>query len=131
MSTDLQAIRCLNFISKAVYNISRSGSPYSLFEKTLQVVFTALLACAAAAPGLIGSPYGYAAPLASPWGHGVVGAPLLSAPVVKTVGPVATSYANSVRVSTFALFFTNCRASRIHWLVCQWFLLWILLKYIA
>lgn len=79
-----------------------------------QVVFTALLACAAAAPGLI-SPYAssyaapyaapyasyaspYASPYAAPWGNGLVGAPLVGAPVVKTVAPVATSYANTVRV---------------------------------
>lgn len=70
--------------------------PKDAFKKTMyffQVVFATLLACAAAAPGLIGSPYGYAAPLASPWGHGLV-----SAPIVKTVAPVATSYANTVRV---------------------------------
>ncbi|XP_013190490.1 larval/pupal cuticle protein H1C-like [Amyelois transitella] len=69
------------------------------------VVFAALLAVAAAAPGLIGAPYAapYAAPLASPWGAGYVGAPLVSAGVVKTVAPVATSYANTVRIASPAV----------------------------
>ncbi|XP_049874023.1 neuropeptide-like 3 [Pectinophora gossypiella] len=75
------------------------------------VVFTALLAVAAAAPGLIGgiaAPYGYGgygAPLAAPWGvgHGLVGAPLVSAPVVKAAVPVATSYANTVRIASPAV----------------------------
>lgn len=60
-----------------------------------QVVFTALLAVATAAPGFYG---GLAAPVA-PWGHGLVSAPVYSAPVVKAAVPVATSYANTVRVS--------------------------------
>ncbi|XP_045451109.1 larval/pupal cuticle protein H1C-like [Melitaea cinxia] len=53
------------------------------------VVFAALLAVVAAAPGLV-----------APWGHGIVGAPavvsapILSAPIVKQAVPVATSYAN-------------------------------------
>lgn len=60
-------------------------------------MFAALLAYASA--GLI-------APLASPWGnagawgHGLVAAPaVVSAPIVKQAVPVATSYANQVRVS--------------------------------
>ncbi|XP_064292279.1 larval/pupal cuticle protein H1C-like [Plodia interpunctella] len=65
------------------------------------IVFAALLAVAAAAPGLLGAPY--AAPLASPWGAGYVGAPLVSAGVVKTVAPVATSYANTVRIASPAV----------------------------
>lgn len=67
---------------------------------TFQVVFTALLAVAAAAPGYIGgyAPYA-AAPIAAGWGHGIVSAPLISAPVVKAAVPVATSYANTVKVS--------------------------------
>lgn len=60
-----------------------------------KVVFTALLAVAAAAPGFFGAPL--AAPYA--YGHGVVSAPLYSTGVVKTAVPVATSYSNSVRVS--------------------------------
>ncbi|RVE44679.1 hypothetical protein evm_010698 [Chilo suppressalis] len=63
-------------------------------------IFAAILAYAAAAPGIIG---GYAAPLAAPWGHGVVGAPLYGAPVVKTAVPVATSYANTVRIASPAV----------------------------
>ncbi|XP_073947315.1 uncharacterized protein [Choristoneura fumiferana] len=68
------------------------------------VVFTALLAVAAAAPGLLSAPYGaaiaspYAAPIVSPWGHGLVGAP-----VVKAAVPVATSYANTVRLASPAV----------------------------
>ncbi|CAH2039673.1 unnamed protein product, partial [Iphiclides podalirius] len=65
------------------------------------VVFTALLAVVAAAPGLYGGIA--AAPLAAPWGHGVVGAPLISTGVVKTAVPVATSYANTVRIATPAV----------------------------
>ncbi|KAJ8713439.1 hypothetical protein PYW07_013809 [Mythimna separata] len=70
------------------------------------VVFSALLAVAAAAPGYLG---GYGAPIAAGWGHGVVSAPIVSAPVysapaiVKTAVPVATSYANTVRVATPAV----------------------------
>ncbi|CAB3251480.1 unnamed protein product [Arctia plantaginis] len=60
------------------------------------VVFTALLAVAAAAPGFIGAPF--AAPYA--YGHGIVSAPLISTGVVKTALPVATSYSNSVRLSS-------------------------------
>lgn len=63
-----------------------------------QVVFSALLAVVAAAPGLV-----------SPWGHGivsapaVVSAPIVSAPIVKQAVPVATSYANvnTLRVKKF------------------------------
>ncbi|KAI5645434.1 hypothetical protein NE865_02521 [Phthorimaea operculella] len=68
------------------------------------IAFAALLAAASAAPGIYGhyaSPY--AAPLASPWGHGYVGAPLVGAPVVKTAVPVATSYANTVRIASPAV----------------------------
>lgn len=77
----------------------------------MQFVFAAVLAVAAAAPGLYGgaiaapltSAWGHgavAAPLTSAWGHGaVVGAPLISTGVVKAAVPVATSYANTVRVS--------------------------------
>ncbi|CAH0729699.1 unnamed protein product, partial [Brenthis ino] len=66
------------------------------------VVFTTLLAVVAAAPGLV-------APLASPWGHGLVGAPavvsapIVSAPIIKQAVPVATSYANTVRIATPAV----------------------------
>lgn len=66
------------------------------FSTLFQVVFAALLAVSAAAPGFYGG--AYAAPVAAPWGHGLVGAPLVSAPVVKAAVPVATSYANTVRV---------------------------------
>ncbi|XP_045517608.1 larval/pupal cuticle protein H1C-like [Pieris brassicae] len=61
------------------------------------IVFTAFLAVAAAAPGL------YGAPLASPWGHGIGVAPVVSAPIVRTAVPVATSYANTVRIAGPAL----------------------------
>ncbi|PZC84250.1 cuticle protein 70, isoforms A and B [Helicoverpa armigera] len=70
------------------------------------VIFSALLAVAAAAPGYIG---GYAAPIAAApiaagWGHGVVSAPIYSAPaIVKTAVPVATSYANTVKLASPAL----------------------------
>ncbi|XP_022830353.1 cuticle protein 70, isoforms A and B-like [Spodoptera litura] len=69
------------------------------------VVFSALLAVAAAAPGYIG---GYAAPIAAApiaagWGHGIVSAPIYSAPVVKAAVPVATSYANTVKLASPAL----------------------------
>ncbi|KAL0822598.1 hypothetical protein ABMA28_004636 [Loxostege sticticalis] len=63
------------------------------------VVFTALLAVATAAPGFYG---GLAAPVA-PWGHGLVSAPVYSAPVVKAAVPVATSYANTVRIASPAV----------------------------
>ncbi|CAK1556212.1 unnamed protein product [Leptosia nina] len=68
----------------------------------MMVVFAAFLAVAAAAPGLLG------APLASAWGHGygvapVVSAPVVHAPIVRTAVPVATSYANSVRIATPAV----------------------------
>ncbi|KAG6442272.1 larval/pupal cuticle protein H1C [Manduca sexta] len=59
------------------------------------VVFTALLAVAAAAPGFLSAPIA-----AAPWGHGVVSAPLVSTGVVKTAVPVATSYANTVRIAS-------------------------------
>ncbi|XP_063827778.1 neuropeptide-like 3 [Ostrinia nubilalis] len=72
------------------------------------VVFAALLAVAAAAPGIYGglaAPgiYGGLAAPVSPWGHGIVGAPLVSAPIVKAAVPVATSYANSVRIASPAV----------------------------
>ncbi|XP_075978780.1 uncharacterized protein LOC142978289 [Anticarsia gemmatalis] len=69
------------------------------------VVFTALLAVAAAAPGFIGAPLAapYAAPIAAGWGHGVVSAPLISTGVVKTAVPVATSYANTVKLASPAV----------------------------
>ncbi|XP_068618514.1 larval/pupal cuticle protein H1C-like [Battus philenor] len=66
------------------------------------VVFAAFLAVAAAAPGLYGAPIA-AAPIASSWGHGLVGAPLISTGVVKAAVPVATSYANTVRIATPAV----------------------------
>ncbi|CAH0584226.1 unnamed protein product [Chrysodeixis includens] len=68
------------------------------------VVFTALLAVAAAAPGYIGgyAPYA-AAPIAAGWGHGIVSAPIISAPVVKAAVPVATSYANTVKLASPAV----------------------------
>ncbi|CAK1586242.1 unnamed protein product [Parnassius mnemosyne] len=66
------------------------------------VVFAAFLAVAAAAPGLYGAPVA-AAPWAAPWGHGIVGAPLISTGVVKTAVPVATSYSNSVRIASPAV----------------------------
>ncbi|XP_039755688.1 larval/pupal cuticle protein H1C [Pararge aegeria] len=70
------------------------------------VVLAALLAYASA--GLI-------SPIASPWGnagawgHGLVGAPavvsapIVSAPIVKQAVPVATSYANTVRIAAPAV----------------------------
>ncbi|XP_045495622.1 larval/pupal cuticle protein H1C-like [Colias croceus] len=62
------------------------------------VVLTALLAVATAAPGLIG------APALAPWGHGYGVAPAyVSAPIVKAAVPVATSYANTVRIATPAV----------------------------
>ncbi|XP_028038999.1 larval/pupal cuticle protein H1C-like [Bombyx mandarina] len=64
------------------------------------VVFAAFLAVASAAPGPYGVPI--AAPIA-PWGHGIVSAPLVSAGVVKTAVPVATSYANTVRIASPAV----------------------------
>ncbi|XP_061378256.1 uncharacterized protein LOC116772575 [Danaus plexippus] len=77
-------------------------------------VLCAFLAVASAAPGLVGPA------IASPWGHGawgqgawgggliaaapaVVSAPLVSAPIVKQAVPVATSYANTVRIATPAV----------------------------
>ncbi|XP_047993017.1 uncharacterized protein LOC125231603 [Leguminivora glycinivorella] len=65
------------------------------------VVFAALLAVAAAAPSPLGedvhlgvaSPYG--APVASVWGHGFA-----PAHIIKTAVPVATSYANTVRLAS-------------------------------
>ncbi|XP_063623349.1 cuticle protein 12.5-like [Cydia splendana] len=70
------------------------------------VVFAALLAVAAAAPSPYGVPLGvaapyaapYAAPVASVWGHG-----LAPAPIIKTAVPVATSYANTVRLASPAV----------------------------
>lgn len=74
-----------------------------------QIVLATILACAAAAPGLIGA--GYAAPglIGASYGaHGLIGPPVapwggiasgyVGAPIVKTAVPVATSYANTVRV---------------------------------
>ncbi|XP_045766293.1 larval/pupal cuticle protein H1C isoform X2 [Maniola jurtina] len=66
------------------------------------VVFAALVAYASA--GLIASPWGNA----GAWGHGLVGAPvvsapIVSAPIVKQAVPVATSYANTVRIATPAV----------------------------
>ncbi|XP_050352124.1 larval/pupal cuticle protein H1C-like [Nymphalis io] len=66
------------------------------------VAFAALLAVVVASPGLV-------APIASPWGHGLVGghavvsAPIISAPIVKQAVPVATSYANTVRIASPAV----------------------------
>lgn len=86
---------------KNIHEISLYAILLPPFLLCHQVVFTALLAVAAAAPGLLSAPYGaaiaspYAAPIVSPWGHGLVGAP-----VVKAAVPVATSYANTVRVSS-------------------------------
>ncbi|XP_034831347.1 larval/pupal cuticle protein H1C-like [Maniola hyperantus] len=78
------------------------------------VVFAALVAYASA--GLIASPWGNAGGWgnvggwgnAGGWGHGLVGAPvvsapIVSAPIVKQAVPVATSYANTVRIATPAV----------------------------
>ncbi|XP_023936714.2 larval/pupal cuticle protein H1C [Bicyclus anynana] len=68
------------------------------------IVLAAFLAYASA--GLIAP---VASPWGNPWGHGLVGAPavvsapIVSAPIVKQAIPVATSYANSVRIATPAV----------------------------
>ncbi|XP_026762400.2 neuropeptide-like 3 [Galleria mellonella] len=88
-------------IRSYIHTSSPQATQHPPFKMYKLVVFAAFLAIAAAAPGYIGAPY--AAPLAAPWGHSIVGAPLVSAGVVKTALPVATSYANTVRIASPAV----------------------------
>lgn len=61
-----------------------------MLDFLFQVVLSALLAVAAAKPGIIAAPaVAYSAPLA------------YSAPIVKTALPIATSYANTYKVFLF------------------------------